>query len=380
MIPESLRLKADALLMRIEELDLRLRFDALLFSIFDRADYYRFLADMIEGTQGAKPLIRIFQDDAVRFAGVARGRLSARWARQFARGGNLSRTFDQTLPAADIAVIATAQEQGDEDALQQSLRELAANTELQRKALSIVLGTMLASLFSLAALLAMILCTPGFMVPRLQSAFSLVPPENWPLIAARLFHFADVIDASWLLIVTLTVVVVSFCVWSLSNLTGPVRLLFDRYGLIWSMYRDFQSIRTLSSLATALNQKTAAKGLREGLAMQIPGASRWKRYHLEQMLAYVDSGTDNSLIFTTGTLDRDTAWYLQDLIDSRGLEGALSAVKSRLETRVLKKLSLQSLVLSWVLILSVLAAATGLMLWIYAAIDALSSALQNQFY
>lgn len=380
MIPESLRLKAEELRSKIEAMDFRLRADALWFSAFGRADYYRFLADMIEGTQGTKPLIRIFQDDATRFAGAARGRLSARWARQFARGGNLARTFSKTLPAADIEVIATAQEQGDEDALQQALRELADNTDLQRKALSIVISTLLASLFSLVALLAMVLLTPGVMVPRLQSAFSLVPPEDWPAIAAKLFRFAEVIDASWLMISMLSIALVAGCFWSLGSLTGPARLFFDRYGLIWGMYRDFQSIRTLSSLATAVSQKTAAKGLREGLAMQVPGASRWKRHHLEQMLAYVDSGTDNSLIFTTGTLDTDTAWYLQDLIESRGMEDALAFVKTRLETRVIKKLSVQSLVISWVLILGVIAAATGLMLWIYAAIDALSAALQNQFY
>lgn len=379
MILETLRLRVRRVRSRLEGFDLPLRADGLMFSLF-RADYYRFLADMIEGTQGSKPLSRIFQDDAARFAGVARGRLSARWAHQFARGGSLGRTFNKTLPAADVAVIETAQQQGDEDALSRALKEMAANTDLQRKALSIVIGTMLASVGSLAALVAMVLCTPGFMVPKIKDAFSLLSPEDWPLTAARLFHFADVINASWLWILIVVVAAASACIWSLGNLTGPTRLILDRYGLIWGMYRDFQSIRTLSSLATAINQKTAAKGLREALAMQLPGASRWKRFHLEQMLAFVDSGIDNSMIFTTGTLDQNTTWYLQDLIESRGMEDALAFVKTRLEERVIKKLSLQSLVLSWVLILSVIAAASGLMLWLYAAIDSLSSALQNQFY
>lgn len=360
--------------------DLRLRLDALSFS-FSRADYYRFLADMLEGTQGSKALIRIFQDDAERFAGSTRGRLSTRWAAQFARGGNLGRTFNKTLPAADVAVIETAQQQGDENALGQALLELAANADLQLKAVGIVLSTMLASLFSLAALLAVLLMTPTLLVPKLQNAFSLLPEENWPVIASRLFHFSDFIAAGWLWIVVGTIAVVSACIWSLSNLTGPIRLFFDKWGLIWGMHRDFESIRTLAGLATAIGQKTAAKGLREGLAMQLPGASRWKRYHLEQMLAYVDAGTkDTSLIFTTGTLDQEMTWYLQDLIDSRGLEDALAFVKARLDVRVIKKLTRQSLVLSWSLMLATIAASSALMLWLYACIDSLSAALQTVYY
>lgn len=376
---ETLALKARSVWLRLEKLDLQLRFDAIRFS-FSRADYYRFLADMLEGTQGAKSLLRIFQDDSNRFAGTARGRLSERWARRFARGGNLGRTFNKTLPSQDVAVIETAQEQGDEEALIESLRELAANTDLQRKALGIVIATMLSSTIGLAVLMAMVLSTPGFIVPKLRDAFSLVPSEDWPITAARLFHFADFIAASWLWVVLCTLTLASVCYWSLGNLTGPLRLTLDKYGLIWGMYRDFQSIRTLSNLATAINQKTASKGLRESIAMQLPGASRWKRHHLEQMLAYVDTGADNALIFTTGTLDKKNEWYIQDLVDSRGLQDALMVVKTRLEERIIKKLTLQSLALSWVLIVVVIAAAIGLMLWIYAALDGLSAAQQNLFY
>jgi type II secretory pathway component PulF len=376
---ETLALKARSVWMRYEKLDLQLRLDAIRFSLF-RADYYRFLADMIEGTQGAKSLLRIFQDDANRFPGTPLGRLSERWAHQFARGGNLSRTFNKTLPAQDVAVIATAQEQGDEEALIESLRELAANTDLQRKALGIVIATMLASTIGLAILMAMVLCTPGFIIPKLKDSFSLVPSEDWPITAARLFSFSDFVASGWPWIVLCTLILVGICYWSLGNLTGPLRLTLDKYGLIWGMYRDFQSIRTLSSLATAINQKTAAKGLRESVAMQLPGASRWKRYHLEKMLAYVDSGADNTLLFTTGTLDSKNEWYLQVLIDSRGLQDALMVVKTRLEERIIKKLTLQSLALSWVLIVVVIGAAVGLMLWVYAALDGLSAAQQNLFY
>lgn len=359
--------------------DLSLRLDALSFS-FSRADYYRFLADMLEGTQGSKALIRIFQDDAERFAGSTRGRLSTHWAAQFARGGHLGRTFNKTLPAADVAVIETAQQQGDENALGQALLELAANADLQLKAVGIVLSTMLASLISLAALLAVLLATPILLVPKLQDAFSLLPQEDWPVIARRLFHFSDFIAAGWLWIIVGTIALVGTCIWSLGNLTGPVRLLFDKWGLLWGMHRDFESIRTLAGLATAIGQKTG-KGLREGLAMQLPGASRWKRYHLEQMLAYVDAGTkDISLIFTTGILDQATTWYLQDLIDSRGLEDALAFVKARLDERVIKKLTRQSLVLSWTLMLTTIAASIALMLWLYACIDSLTASMQTLYY
>jgi hypothetical protein len=379
VITDLLQLKLHRLRVRLEAFDFKLRLDALSFAFY-RADYYRYLADMIEGTQGAKSLLRIFQEDAVRDAGTAQGRLSARWAREFARGGHLGRAFEKTLPAADIAVIATAQEEGDEKALPQALKELADNTDLQRKAITIVISTMLASLLGLTGLLSMLFLMPAVMVPKIKDAFSMVPPEDWPITAARLFKFADAISASWIWILISLIALVSVCIWSLGTVTGPVRMFLNKYGMAWAMYRDFQSIRMLSSLATAINPQTSAKSLRDGLAMQLPGASRWKRFHLEQMLAYVDSGTDNSMIFTTGTLDRRTEWYLCKVVDARGIDDALGFAKSRLETQIIKKLTVQSLVISWVLILMAILASIGMMLWVYAALDALAAAQQNLFY
>ena len=57
-----------------------LRLDALRFRAL-RADYYEYLADLVEGTQGRKSLRDIFDDDAHRYGRrTVRGRLSRYWA------------------------------------------------------------------------------------------------------------------------------------------------------------------------------------------------------------------------------------------------------------------------------------------------------------
>jgi hypothetical protein len=68
------------------------------------------------------------------------------------------------------------------------------------------------------------------------------------------------------------------------------------------------------------------------------------------------------------------------VVDARGIDDALGFAKSRLETQIIKKLTVQSLVISWVLILMAILASIGMMLWVYAALDALAAAQQNLFY
>ena len=64
---------------RIAGRGLLLRLDAWRFRP-GRADYYEYLADLIEGTQGRKSLRDVFEDDARRYGvDTERGRLAGEW-------------------------------------------------------------------------------------------------------------------------------------------------------------------------------------------------------------------------------------------------------------------------------------------------------------
>lgn len=354
-----------------------IRFAALLFAT-KRADYYRFLADMFEGTKGRISLREVFLNDVSRYGSSTRGKLSLYWARRFDDGGSLFRTFEGTLPRQDVAVLDALQRNSGEGALEEGLRDLATNTELINSARATFLSSMAASLFCLALVMALIFTMPAYTVPKIQAAFSMLPEEYFPSSGVQLFGFADYVSGNWLKITLMASAFLGLCFWSLSNLTGPVRLFFDRYFIVWGMHRDFESVRFLANLAAMLRKHgNRSRGLREAIVIQLSEASRWRAHHINKMLEIIDGGDTGSHVFQTGMLDRETSWYLSDLISSCGLEDALQYVKERLKERVLGGIQRKATVLSWTLMLAAIMVAAYLMLWHITVIDDMRGALQQ---
>ncbi|MHB0818483.1 hypothetical protein ACYCFK_09405 [Stutzerimonas stutzeri] len=343
-----------------------------------RADYYQYLADMIDGTKGRMSIRDIFASDAERYGNNVRGQLSEHWARQFEEGGSLGQAFAGTLPKQDVAIFDALQAAGGVDALEEGLRDLASNTALVDKARAMMFTTMAASLVCVALVLVLVFAMPIYTVPKIAAAFSMLPAEDYPLQAVALFEFAAFIDRHWPMLTALAIAVAIALTLSLSTVTGRIRPYLDRYGVIWGLYRDFQGIRFICNLAAMVKRRgNTSRGLREAVAMQMPGASRWKAAHIAQMIDMIDHGVVGAPLFKTGMLDQTTAWYLEDLIESRGLEDALHFVRTRIESRTLQKISVQTALLSWLLILSAIAVAGYLLFWHLIVIDDMRVALQT---
>lgn len=344
----------------------------------NRSDYYLYLADTIAGTLGRKSLVNIFDSDVVRYGKSARGKLSQHWSKQYTDGGgSLQKTFSGTLPDEDVAVLDTLLRSGGERALENALRDLAENSELLSKARMIIFVTMLASLVCLGMTMITVIAMPIYTVPKITEAFSMLPYEFYPKNAKDLVGFAEFVKNSTSMIVMITVAVVAVIMWSLSFVTGKPRLYLDKYGIFWALYRDFQNIRFLSTLAALVREgdKTALN-LKLAIEMQLKGASRWKKYHLDQILSYVSRGRVGAEIFTTGIMDQKMQWYIADLVESRGLSEALQVVKERLKDRVLKKITKQAAILAWSLMISAILVSGYLMMWHMTVIDDLRRALQ----
>lgn len=343
-----------------------------------KADYYYYLADIIEGTKGRKSLLDIFNSDAERYGKTARGKLSKHWATQFDRGGgSLTKTFQSTLPDEDVAALETLKKAGSDSALESALRDLAANTELVSKARGIVIVSSFISIACLAAFLAFAVLMPIAIVPKLQAAFSMLPVEYYPESAQEFFGLSDFVGNNWVTIIAVMVSIMYGCWYSFSNLTGRARAWLDKYGMFWGIYRDFQSIRFLTLLAAVIKRRgNESTVLLEAVEMQTIGASRWKRYHIDLILQYVEKGSVGPEMFTTGIMDKTMEWYIADLIEARGFEDALEHARNRLKERVLKKITIQSAVIAWIVLLSSVMLSGSLMLWQMTVIEDMRKALQ----
>lgn len=343
-----------------------------------RSDYYMYLADIFKSTKGQLNFKKIFSNDVERYKGKTRGHLSAYWNQQFDNsGGNLKRTFLGTLPQEDVELLDSLQRLGGYNALEDGFTDLAHNSGVVNKARAQLIATTFAAFAATMVVVAMVLMIPPFTVPTIRNSFSMIPDEILPESARRLYRFADFIDSYWFLCLVAAVGILGLCYWSFSNMTGKMRVLFDKYGFAWSMYRDFQSLRFITSLGSMTKPRgNVTMGLLDAIKLQLRGASRWKRYHVSQMVEMVQGGNASSDIFSTGIVDEETYFYFDDLIRSRGFDDALQYVRTRIESRVLKRIQIQSTILSWILMMTAISVAAYLMLWHYQVMEDLRMTMQ----
>lgn len=356
----------------------RLRWDALRFRA-QRADYYDYLADVVEGTQGRKSLRDIFEDDAGRYGpDTVRGRLCQHWAVAYLdAGGDLGVAWSETLPHNECQLLSCVQEEGGD--LAAALRDLARAVRLASEAWGALVSAAATGVVAVIVAFALLCAIPFFSVPRLQQVFQVVPAEDYAPLTRALFALASGLKQWLALWVVLIFGAVLLVLWSLANLTGDCRAVLDRW-LLWRLYRDFQAIRFLSLLAVLIRQHGAADTrLRRALAVQGRDAPPWLHAHLQAMLSRIDAGASGADIFGTGLLDPETWWYMADMMDALGVEPGLARVRLRVESRLLARVRRQALVLRWSLLISSLATVLGITLWHYAVIDQLRQALTN-FY
>lgn len=344
-----------------------------------RADYYRYLADLIEGMQGRKTLRDIFMDDAIRYGPrTVRGRLSRHWAASYLEaGGDLGLAWSDTFPAAECLVLGCVQEEGGD--LVAALRDLAGAVELGGQAWMAVTSAAAAGLVAAAVAFGLLCSIPYFSVPRLQQVFQMVPPDDYGRLTRGLFALAEALRQWLLLWLVLSVGLAGLSVGSLPTLTGRVRAWLDGW-LLWRLYRDFHAIRFLCLLAVLVRQHGSADTrLRRALSVQSRGARPWMHAHLQAMLDRIDAGATGSDIFDTGLLDRETSWYMADMLDALGLEAGLARVRRRVELRLLARVRRQAATLRWALLMTSVFTVLLLTFWHYGVIDELRQSLTH-FY
>lgn len=348
----------------------------------ERADYYQYLADLLKGTSGTLPLTSVFEADVERYGNSSRGVLSAHWLDAFARhGGRVSDTFAGTLPAQDVLMIRVLEERDGPNVLEEGLHDLSANVLLAQQAMGIFYGALVRVGLPILVVIGMLVMIPAFTVPELRMNAAGVSPANYPPAAKQLFALSDFLSNHAVLIVLGAAMFLGTVIASLSRLRGALRPYFDKFGLVWGIYRDLQAIRLLTSLALILKKRQDESGrLDDALAQLRVGAAPWLGSQIDTMRQGIADNLDDQDVFDVNILDRKMTFYLQDLIVSKHLDEALIYIRPRLETSMLKTMAKRATRVTVVLL--VLAAVAGLYLyWLHSeASSGLQQAMFNKMY
>ncbi len=356
-------------------LSLQHRIDCYRFTAV-RADYYDYLAALLQGMHGVRTLKDVFELDARRYGpGSVRGRLSRRWAQAYQlAGGDLYSTWLGSFPSGELSLLRAAQASGSA-ALLRALGELSGALRLADQARHILTSTLWTAVVALLLLFLMLLAVPGFTLPSLLTTFEAVPAEYYGRLTRLLLGFADAVRTHWMFMAALFLGIICLALWSLPNSAGSLRYWLDRHAF-WRLYRYIHALRFLSTLAILLSRdEVGSTQLRAALSLQKPGASRWLTSYIDLMLDRIDAGVAGAASFDVGLLDRTHFWFLADMVMARGLYTGLVLGTERLRGHVLGATARQAAVLRWGLLLGCLAGLMGLGLWHYAVIDELRRSL-----
>lgn len=348
-----------------------------------RADFYESLCDTMEATAGKKTLQNILQDDCERYGGVTtlRGYLSDYLANRLMTDarGRVSEMFEGIVPAEDRLIIEISEAAGP-GALEQCLRDLADYTRLQERAKEAFQWTIFAAVFTLALFVGMLFVVAFFSYPRLADIFSSLPAEMWRGWALAFRRLAEFLRSNLILILGMGGVGVYLLLWSLRNLTGPIReKLEDRF--IWRAYRDFQAIRFMMTLAVILTPRQGNTiSLQNGILMLDDPRNPWLSWHIQKMTAKIEeehlTGPET---FDTGILPKSLYFNLADRCQSHGVDVGLQQTRRQVEVRVLGDIAKRATVMRWVLFAISVGGLIGILLFHFAAIESLKRALQ-MFY
>lgn len=340
-----------------------------------QADYFLYLSQLLQGTQGQYTMSSVFAADAMRYGTKHyRGRLSAYWLQRYQHnGGHLAQTWQGILSAEVWLLLDTAQGQGDQ-ALLTALDVVTQQLQEQNQLKGQLIQLFWPVGFALILLGSMLLLMPWFTVPQLQNTFHAVPEEYYGVFTRWLFSWSE-LSRRYGVVLLLSITVLMFTVvLSLSSYQGRWRRFLDRLEP-WQSYKSLQGLRFLGLLSLLLNNSSRQLRLAYALQLMQRSPNKWLRHYLQRIQYRIAQGDTGAESFDVGLFSQDTLWFLTDMEKSQGLAKALSLSAQRLHSVVRRRIPLKAQVLRWLMLLGCVGALLLIGGWHYVVIDELRNAL-----
>lgn len=325
-----------------------------------RAEYYEDLANLLEFARDMRQQ-QIFEQDAQRYAGTARGVLSQLWAQRYLdSGANLAQTWQGTLPDDEVAIIRVQQDLGSQ-ALIAALKDLAKTARIRRQLRSAAMASLGVGLMALTIALLAVTLMPIWAVGTIKSSFQ-IPPSEWGRVGVKLAHWAGLMQTYGLYLLAVLCVAITWVVWSIHNWTGPGRDRADRSILLYQAGHEIAAMQFALTMTT-LTRKGTHSMLTLKSAMEVLSGSvhsRWAAWQLARVGERIEeTGGVDVHIFATGILTQEMQWRLEDLSVARPLHEAFEVIAQNVQELWLPRLVQRMAVWRWVLLIAAVVIVIG---------------------
>lgn len=322
------------------------------------ADYYEDLAGWLSQAKGTK-IQEVFEADAQRFTGTARGDLSQEWAVRYQEtGADLAATWSGCMPDDDLAVLRAQRMDGGDQTLVTALRDLARTHRLRGEVRSAAVATVGVGAFACLLTLGSATALPIWAVDVLQDVMR-VSPDRWGTWGQRLAGWAAFVQAWWVYGLVALTVGLTLGVYSLRSWTGSQRDWADRHLLVYRIYHQINAMRVAMTMATLTRkQGTSMLTLRRSIELlHASTLASYQAWQLQRLLDRIDEGNaQGAVVFETGIFPKEMAWRLHDLTRGMSLSEAFARLIDTVETTWLKRLLRNLSFWRWILLLCSVAA------------------------
>jgi hypothetical protein len=329
-----------------------------------RADYYTYIADKLEGGKGDIKLLGIFEKDADRYGSTARAKLSAYWAEEYStNGANLAAAWRGTLPDDEVAIIDVSQDAG-AGALLAALRDVSRVARLADQVRRESLGTRFAAGAGMTIAILMLTLFPWFSSRKLQDIYSFIPLDQWGPKGTFFNNWGANVQSYGLYLVLILIVAIFSISWSVDNLTGRVREWLDEHIALYRMVRDVKGALFLATMATLTRKRgNTMFTLSESLSTFARSVrSPWLRWRVEQIAEGVDAtGAVGTEAFRTNLLSMEMYYFLQDMQEARGFSEGFEETGQYVEKTMLQKILRRMTIYRWVILILAVCCVLGVM-------------------
>ncbi|MEJ8837673.1 hypothetical protein [Ramlibacter sp. AN1133] len=347
-----------------------------------RADYYEWMADLLEASQGELKIQTLFERDAQRYPKQARGILADHWATTFgSNGGNLADAWQGTLPDDEVTIIRISQNAGD-DALRAALRDVGRVARLGDKVKSAVWGTLFAGIFGVSVAAVMLTVFPIFASAKLQDIYGFIPVEEWGSKGKALVHHAERVKSLGIYVLFALGLLLTYVQWTMNNITGAKREWLDNRIVLYRVMRDIKGALFLATMATLTRRRgNTMFTLHQSLTVFVESArSAWLRWRVQQIVDRIDQfGATDAESFNTNLLSPPMYYYLRDTQEARGFAEGFEETGKYVEKTILDGLIKRLTVYRWALLMLAVISVAGVVGWMVAIPYEMKGVMQMYF-
>lgn len=325
--------------------------------------YEKIASFMRQGTPLHDVLILLGRQYEKHAPGDVRAKVMHEWSVSMGSGQAFADTLSEWAPMSEVMLIKAGEKGG---SLAEAFSNAVQATTAQRTMISTMKTKLSYPVLLLTVLFLLVFMFSTQVIPKLTE---MMPPEQWPAMAHKLYGLAHFVEHQWMFVLLTIAGIVVALNWSMPRVTGDSRRWMDKVAP-WSVYRSFQSSMFLIAISAMMRTGRPLSDSVEDMAAM---ANPYVAEHLSRMQMHFKLGTPNGAAMNGGFFDTETGIELEIYGDTAEFSAAMDQIGRTAVDNSIESISKASALVNNI-VLFLVAVYMG---WVLMSINQLSMAIAS---